>query len=83
MHQDAFGNFVIARTEWVPAYFPVLERQTMGLLRAIKWVKELNLHYVSVELDCHVVVNNVKDRKNVISEFGVVIRTCMIFYFIL
>ncbi|GAU17355.1 hypothetical protein TSUD_232310 [Trifolium subterraneum] len=74
--RDDQGQFVLAKTEW---YSPILDVDTgeaLGLLSALKWVKDLHLNSVLFELDSKRVVD--KFNNNMIDEsvFGDIIKDC-------
>ncbi|GAU38731.1 hypothetical protein TSUD_208420 [Trifolium subterraneum] len=72
--RDDQGQFVLAKTEW---YSPILDVDTgeaLGLLSALKWVKDLHLNSVVFELDSKRVVdkfnNNMIDESVEASKWG-------------
>ncbi|GAU39132.1 hypothetical protein TSUD_23110 [Trifolium subterraneum] len=74
--RDDQGQFVLAKTKW---YSPILDVDTgeaLGLLSALKWVKDLHLNNVVFELDSKRVVD--KFNNNMIDEsvFGDIIKDC-------
>lgn len=71
--RDEHGRVVHARTSWVPMRLDIKEGEAMGLLEAINWALQLNLHNVIFELDGKIVVDSLKAHTVDISEYGSVI----------
>jgi len=70
------GNFVLAKTEWFTPVLKVDEGEALGLLLAIRWLKDFPINNVIFELDSKKVVdgyhNNGKDEY----DFGVIVIEC-------
>ncbi|MCH98629.1 ribonuclease H protein, partial [Trifolium medium] len=49
--RDNQGSFVLAKTEWISPMCDVEMGEAQGLLRAFKWVRDLQLEVVDFELD--------------------------------
>ncbi|MCH93703.1 cytochrome P450, partial [Trifolium medium] len=56
--RDDQGRFVLAKTEWYSPLLDVDVGESMGLLSAVTWVKELHLNSVVFELDSKHVVDS-------------------------
>lgn len=66
-------EFVWVKTKW---FFPLDLVHEGGLLRAIKWVIDLDLDHVSFELDCKVTVDYTMSIREDVFEFGAIIVHC-------
>ncbi|XP_024634702.1 uncharacterized protein [Medicago truncatula] len=73
--RDAEGNFVIARTAWTTPLLDVDMGEAMGLLAALKWVKELNMVHMDFETDSKVVADSIYGKEGV-SDFMAIINDC-------
>ncbi|KAK2423742.1 hypothetical protein QL285_034175 [Trifolium repens] len=74
--RDDQGRFVIAKTVWKSPIMNVDLGEAIGLLSAIKWVHELQLHNVGFELDSKNVVAKFHGHREDRSELGDVIKDC-------
>ncbi|GAU39501.1 hypothetical protein TSUD_68650 [Trifolium subterraneum] len=74
--RDDQGCFVKARTEWIEPILDVEIGEAMGLLRALKWIDELQLHNTDVEVDCKRVVDGLNSKRNINSDFGAILSDC-------
>jgi ribonuclease HI len=74
--RDDQGRFVIAKTVWKSPIMNVDLGEAIGLLSAIKWVHELQLHNVGFELDSKNVVAKFHGHREDHSELGDVIKDC-------
>ncbi|MCH81405.1 cytochrome P450 [Trifolium medium] len=74
--RDDQGSFVLAKTEWFSPICEVDMGEAQGLLRAFKWVRDLQLDNVDFELDAKTVVMKVLSKNDDISELGEVIKDC-------
>ncbi|GAU31707.1 hypothetical protein TSUD_215080 [Trifolium subterraneum] len=74
--RDDQGCFVKAKTEWIEPILDVEIGEAMGLLRALKWIDELQLHNTDVEVDCKRVVDGLNSKRNINSDFGAILSDC-------
>jgi len=74
--RDYRGRLAKARTSWSTPLLDVSEGEAIGLLYAIRWVKEHNLSNVIFELDSKRVVDNFHSTRNDVSDLGAIIREC-------
>ena len=79
---DDQGSYVLAHTQWLSPLLDVDEGEAMGLLFALRWVKELQLNNVSFEFDCKRMVDNFNCDRNDESDFGAIIRYCKNIFFV-
>jgi hypothetical protein len=56
--RDAHGSFVTVRTEWIEPILDVEIGEVMGLLRAFRWVNEMQIRDTNFEMDCKGVVGS-------------------------
>ncbi|XVE83425.1 hypothetical protein DITRI_Ditri16bG0087800 [Diplodiscus trichospermus] len=82
--KDSTGSFVACRTLTLAGSFRVKKGGALGLLEAVKWIKELGflhvvfegfLHMV-FELDAKIVIDAVKVQEVDATEFGSIIQRC-------
>jgi len=74
--RDETCNFVLAKTEWFESLYNVHVGEALGLLTALKWVHELILRPIDLELHAKKVVDSFSSSKNDITEFGMIIKKC-------
>jgi ribonuclease HI len=79
--RDDQGQFVRAKMVW---YSPILDvdiGEALGLLTAMKWMRDLHLNNVVFELDSKRVVDNFKNNRRDESVLGDIIKDCKnVFY---
>lgn len=69
------GDFMLAKTAWIPFLPSVKEGKDTGLLKALQWISLLGLSKVVFELDSKTVVDNVNGLCDDIAEFGALIHS--------
>jgi hypothetical protein len=74
--RDNQGNFVTARTEWREPILDVEIGEAFGLLRALKWTDELQLHNTDFEIDCKRVVDSLYSKRTYNSDLGAILNDC-------
>jgi hypothetical protein len=55
--RDGQGRFVCARTKWFEPILDVGVSKALGLLSALRWIDELQLGDMDIEMDCKRVVD--------------------------
>lgn len=70
------GEFYKGKTMWFYGIPTPQEAESMGFRQALLWLVELELTSVSIELDCLLVVNGVKDSLQTNFEFGAIVSHC-------
>jgi len=75
--QDDEGHYVLAKTEWMSPLLDVDLGETLGLLSAMYWVRDLQLGIVDVELDSKTMVYNLYGSKSGVSNYSTVINDCI------
>lgn len=79
--RDHQGAFVLAKSGWTSPLLLVHEGEAIGLLKAMQWVGDLNLEFVSFELHYKMVVDQLKSNKEDNSEFVAILAHCKEFFF--
>jgi hypothetical protein len=74
--RDNQGNFVTAITEWIKPILDVEIGEAFGLLRALKWTDELQLHNTDFEIDCKRVVDSLYSKRTYNSDLGAILNDC-------
>jgi ribonuclease HI len=74
--RDEHGQFVAARTEWMEPILDVEVGEAMGLLSALIWVVELQLHNMDFEMDCKRVVDGLYSNRTYTSDLGAILSDC-------
>jgi ribonuclease HI len=74
--RDDQGQFVLAKTEWHSPILDVDTGEALGLLSAMKWMRDLHLNNVVFELDSKRVVDSFKHNRRDESVFGDIIKDC-------
>lgn len=74
--RDEHGSFVLTKIEWFSPILKVDECEALGLLLAIRWLKELNINNVIFELDSKKVVDSYHSNRRDQSDIGAIIREC-------
>ncbi|XVF52726.1 hypothetical protein PTKIN_Ptkin05aG0041600 [Pterospermum kingtungense] len=70
------GEFVATKSLVSSGVYAVKEREVLGLLHALRWIKELGYERVIFELDSKTVVDVVNSSLLDVSEFGSLVSTC-------
>jgi len=73
---DEEGRFVLAKTEWMAPLHDVDLWEVLGLLLALRWVRDLQLGSVDFELDFKTVVDSLHESKNGVSNYSAMINDC-------
>jgi len=68
---------VIARSEYFPPLIDIHIGEALGLLKAMEWVRDLQLVNMDFEVDSKTVVDNIYGERVGVSEFSVIIRNCI------
>lgn len=74
--RDYQGLFVKAKTVWFYGSPPPQEAEALGLLTAVKWLQELHIQRVTIELDCKSVVDGIRGVCHSVTEFGSILSSC-------
>jgi ribonuclease HI len=69
-------RFVSARTEWIEPILDVEVGEVMGLMSALRWVHELQLHNMDFEMDCKSVVDRLYSNRMYTSDLGAIQSYC-------
>lgn len=77
---DDADNFIRVGTPWFSPITDVPLGETMCLLLAIQWVRELGLKDVIIKLDAKMVVDAFNSKNTDIFEFGCLIKVCKSFF---
>lgn len=73
MLRDSLGTFVAARQIPWKGNLQAKEAEAIGVREALKWIKNLNLEMVQVEMDAQLVFQSLKSQ-NPISSFDLIIN---------
>ncbi|CAJ2647435.1 unnamed protein product [Trifolium pratense] len=74
--RDDHGRFVAARTQWVEPILDVEHGEAIGLLQALKWAVDLQLHDIDFEMDCKRVVDSLYSKRTYFSDLGAILGDC-------
>jgi len=74
--RDDKGSFVLAKIEWILPILKVDEGEDLGILFAIRWLKDLHINNVIFELDSKRVVDSFHSNCRDEYELGAIIREC-------
>jgi len=67
---------VLAKTEWFSPILKVDVGESLGLLSAIRWLKDLHINNVVFESDSKRVVDSFHSNRKDEYDFGAIIREC-------
>ncbi|KAJ1408181.1 Ribonuclease H-like superfamily [Sesbania bispinosa] len=68
--RDEKGNFIKAKIFYHSGTPPARKAEALGVLDALRWLRELGLQAVDLELDCKEVVEAIQGEKQFLNEFG-------------
>lgn len=72
--RDSDGQFVCARTSWDPTLSSVSEgEEALGLNHSLRWLTNLGVEDIQIELDYKVVVDRPRNHKENLTELGMVV----------
>jgi ribonuclease HI len=74
--RDADGNFMRASTSHFEGQPDIKEAEAHGLLITLKWLQQLHIERVEIEMDCMEVVNSVVSKDRNVTEYGTAIEQC-------
>lgn len=74
--RDYRGTFIRAKTMKIAGSCSVLEAEARGVLEALVWLQELDLHNVDIECDCLLAVNALCHDVEYVTEMGHVLDEC-------
>ncbi|XP_045810169.1 uncharacterized protein LOC123904565 [Trifolium pratense] len=74
--RDEHGKFVAARTEWIKPIVEVEIGEAIGLLHALKWVEEMQLHNTDFEMDYKKIVDSLYGKRTYLSDLGSIFNDC-------
>ena len=75
--RDSQGLFLHAASQVVNDLFQVKELETLGLRKALSWIKQLGFERVIFEIDSLQVFQTLQNRVVDFSEFGALIKDCL------
>lgn len=78
--RDHEGHFLKEKSAWFDGYLKPQEIEAMGLLEALRWLTQLGVHDVDIELDCKQVVDAFNGGSKFANEFRAIISSCKKFF---
>ncbi|KAL6568095.1 hypothetical protein OROHE_003779 [Orobanche hederae] len=75
--RDENGEFVAAKTGHFPGTYNSNEAEGIGLLEGLIWLKNMDFHYVNIEMDAKGVIQAVKNRDMNHAAYGSIISDCV------
>ncbi|KAL6517616.1 hypothetical protein OROMI_033317 [Orobanche minor] len=75
--RDENGEFVAAKTGHFPGTYNSDEAEGIGLLEGLIWLKNMDFHYVNIEMDAKGVIQAVKNRDMNHTAYGSIIFDCV------
>jgi ribonuclease HI len=74
--RDDKGDFIRAQTLWSYGNPLSHEAEAWGLKTTIFWLRNLGYSSVVIELDCKLVVDDINNKLNFCTEFGMLLYAC-------
>jgi hypothetical protein len=74
--RDEKGSFVLAKTKWLAPLLDVDLGEALGLLSALRWVRDLQLGIMDFEIDSKIVVDSLYVSRCGVSNYCIVINDC-------